>query len=654
MKDILSASLIVVLTAGCGSDSKTNTTTLAPVTDATIDFKESDVIATQRAWDLAIRGEGFFVVESQDGDQFYTRAGSLVKNAEATLMSRDGHLVMAYAIDSQGQTLSQLEAINLETVVSAPKPTTQINLQINLDATASIQTTDIDASSEAAALSTSQFSTAITTYDSLGLERSLSIFFKKVAKNKWVYQIIAPLSQSGELAFNSRGQLISAPDTLGHFVLDFSNSTQFASPSTTSSLSQNGQGLGTLQSFNVTKSGRVRGSFDNGTTMDLYQIPLALFSNASKLARVANTKHTFAATNASGPAVIETPKTFGRGWIQAFAYESRYAPEVNLPDFSQGMLRNSTRPLDLAIAGPGFFMTEDSETNEILYTRKGSLALNSNNEITANDSGFAVQGYAIDSDGSVSASLAKIKISQVSTPAATNEIVFWINLNAGEVPLQTPFNPSSFGAAAASSHFSHSLTVYDSLGREHPVTAYFRKLQSNTWTYHLLAASTELEEENNAVQTPVVLSEGLLSFSSQGELASHQVTFARQVNWVGGAESVSALRINFSHPKAKVTQYDATDSSVNSVSQNGCTSGQLQSLNVTTHGIIMGTYSNGSEIPLAALALATFANDEGLASRSDWLHYYLASPLSGAPRIGLANRLGRGSVYSYALDIKYQ
>ena len=125
--------------------------------------------------DAAITGNGLFVTQ-KNGVQQFTRAGNFTVDSQGQLTTQDGQLVMGYpavnGVVSPSQTLAPL-VINQGQLIPA-NPTTAIQTQTNLDASAAVGTS---------------FSTPITVFDSLGTSHVLTYEFTKTASNAWSYNI---------------------------------------------------------------------------------------------------------------------------------------------------------------------------------------------------------------------------------------------------------------------------------------------------------------------------------------------------------------------------------------------------------------------------------------------------------------------------------
>jgi flagellar hook protein FlgE len=301
----------------------------------TSNFTNGSVNTTGVASNMALQGDGFFVV--QKGSQTnYTRAGDFTVNSSGQLCTTSGELVMGYpAVNGVVSTSSTLAPISVNQASTLPAvATTTFSTETNLDAAATVGTS---------------FSTPITVYDSLGTSQTLSIQYTNTGSNAWSYNITLPASStgaasattiaSGTMTFNSSGQLTSpsgsvtginitgladgaAPMSLTWNLTDSSGKqtlTQQASASATSATNQNGYADGTLGGYSVLADGTVQGQFSNGETLALGRVAVAGFANAQGLQQVGG--NDFESTFASGAAIVGQAGSAGNGTITGGAVE---------------------------------------------------------------------------------------------------------------------------------------------------------------------------------------------------------------------------------------------------------------------------------------------------------------------------------------------
>jgi flagellar hook protein FlgE len=305
------------------------------VDGTTANFTNGALSTTGVASNLALQGNGFFVV--QNGSQTgYTRAGDFTVNSSGQLSTPSGELVMGYpAVDGVISTTSALAPISVDQATTIPAvATTSFSANINLNSSAGVGAT---------------FSTPITVYDSLGASQELTINYTNTATNTWSYNITLPGAAtgvanpttiaSGTMTFNSSGQLTSPTggitginitglaDGAAEMKMTWNLNgtgttpiiTQEDSTSVTAATTQNGYGVGTLVSYSVLPDGTVQGQFSSNQTLALGQVAIASFSNVQGLTQTGNSS--YQSTFASGSAVIGQAGSAGNGTITGGSVE---------------------------------------------------------------------------------------------------------------------------------------------------------------------------------------------------------------------------------------------------------------------------------------------------------------------------------------------
>ncbi|MGN7174933.1 flagellar hook protein [Paenibacillus sp. FSL R5-0490] len=305
-------------------------------TIATIDtiHTQSSLQTTGRSLDLAISGDGYFVVKQGDA-QFFTRAGNLYLDDNGTLVNGDGMKVQAYEVDpATGKSTGQIGdvSVNVNALLPAVK-TDKITFSENLAANSN---------------NGSIFTQQIKIVDELGEERSVEVHFKKTTtSNQWELFINKDPNGAGvtpdhTLTFvNGKinaanalvtGKSISIPSGINDdpstaaadesvknitVSFDFSNLTQ-KNGTTTALVNPNGNTEGALESFNIGALGEINGVYSNGLVVTLGQLALAKFSNPSGLTKAGN--NLFQESINSGTANINVAGD-GRGSIASGSLE---------------------------------------------------------------------------------------------------------------------------------------------------------------------------------------------------------------------------------------------------------------------------------------------------------------------------------------------
>jgi flagellar hook protein FlgE len=315
--------------------------------------------------------------------------------------------------------------------------------------------------------------------------------------------------------------------------------------------------------------------------------------------------------------------------------------------FGQGAIQNTGRPLDLALRGGGFFVVKGQHNgiDGSYYTRDGRFSLDNKGKLV-NPQGLAVQGYLIDPAGAVGTQLGDLQIGGTSPPNPTTQMDLSVNLDATATP------PAAWNVAnaAGTSNFSTSTTVYDSLGNGHRVDVYFRAQGGGAWEWHAVVDGGELA--GGTAGTPTEIANGTLTFTTSGALQT-QTTTMSSASFVG-AQPNQAITFSFGDPiaaggtgMAGSTQF-AGASTVKAQSQNGYSAGELVEVLVGEDGTITGRFSNGHSRPIAQVAVASFASDEGLVRAGAQL--FTATRDSGEALVGVAGTGARGAISGGALE----
>jgi flagellar hook protein FlgE len=316
--------------------------------------------------------------------------------------------------------------------------------------------------------------------------------------------------------------------------------------------------------------------------------------------------------------------------------------------FGQGSLINTGRTLDLAVRGNGFFMVQGVHDGieDTYFTRDGQFFLDEEGFLV-NQEGLRVQGFDIDAAGVPSSILGDLQIGDQSEPLPTSNVTMALNLDSTAAVPAAAFDPLNAGAT---SNFSTSVTVFDSLGAEHRIDVFFRSNGNGGWEWHALADGGELS--GGVAGTPTEIANGTLTFNTDGSLQA-ETTIASSADFLNATPG-QVINFDFGQSIAEggtglegSTQF-ASPFSINSLVQDGFGAGALVNIVINDNGEITGQFSNGQDRPLARLALATFAADQGLRRAGGQL--FSESIDSGQPLIEAAAEGGRGAISSGALE----
>ncbi len=301
--------------------------------------------------------------------------------------------------------------------------------------------------------------------------------------------------------------------------------------------------------------------------------------------------------------------------------------------FTQGNITATSNPLDVAINGGGFFRMDNN--GSVSFTRNGQFQLNNTGYIV-DANGDKLTGYTANSNGALSTGApADLNINTASLPPKlTSTVNALLNLNAASTVPANSFNindPTSYNNAT-------SVSVYDSLGNSHSLQTFYVTNGNGSWNVY--ATSDGVPIGYTPPNPPVAI--GTLNFSTSGTVTSGS---PMAVSMPVGTGAATPLNISLNY--AGTTQYGA-QFSVNSLQQNGYTSGQLSNFSIGSDGKINGSYTNGQTATLGQVVLANFTDPNGLQSMGN--NQWAATAASGPPLIGAPGSASLGVLQSSATE----
>jgi flagellar hook protein FlgE len=312
-------------------------------------FSQGSLQTTSDSTNVALEGNGFFVVGDTAEDRYYTRAGSFFFNDEGYLVNPAGKYVLGYTDrDANNEIIASgpLQQIFLPAnTTSAPLQTSYFEIFSNLDVRSDIGAT---------------YSASTTIYDSKGAPHTMTVTFTHNGLNvggndEWTYDITIPGADvvggtpgldynlgNGTVEFDGTGTLVAPVGDIGIVTPDFTNGadpfaagtlewrlyddngtpiiTGYPIPSTTSATNTDGYPPGNLTSIIFDADGILQGVFDNGQVEEMAQLAVAQFNNPKGLLRMG--RNLYAETNSSGTPSIGSANTGGRGTVVGSSLES--------------------------------------------------------------------------------------------------------------------------------------------------------------------------------------------------------------------------------------------------------------------------------------------------------------------------------------------
>lgn len=307
--------------------------------------------------------------------------------------------------------------------------------------------------------------------------------------------------------------------------------------------------------------------------------------------------------------------------------------------FTQGNITVTNNPLDVAINGQGFFRL--SKDGAVSYTRNGQFLIDKEGYVV-NSSGLRLQGYAAD----YSVDPAGIIVPSSPTdifidpsdiqPKETTTVDVGVNLDSRQgAPANAPFNP----ADPLSYNSSTAITIYDSLGVPQVLTMYFIHTGTpNQWQIEYRVTGPQIATPITPTGSPQTL-----TFSASGLPTGTTTVTLSNIDTNTGANVINNLVVDLGDS----TQFGSSFG-VNSLTQNGFSSGRLAGISISDDGVIQGRYSNGQTRKMGQIVLAKFNNPNGLMNLGD--NQWQETSASGQPLIGAPGTGSLGVVQSAAIE----
>ncbi|SMC84961.1 flagellar hook protein FlgE [Rhizobium sp. RU36D] len=288
---------------------------------------ESTYTFTTSGTDLAVKGEGFFIVQGASGVEYLTRAGNFVEMSDGTLQNAAGYTLMGYPYnDGVDPTIvingyDGLEPVKLGTAAIAAKASENGRLPVNLTNTAAVGDT---------------FKTSLSAIDTQGTSRLIEFTYTKTGANAWTiegkYNGTTVLAAT-PVTFDALG-VMTAPTTpvtttalttglggaeMKSIAIDLTGTTQLASDSAPGKAGIDGSKASKATGYEINAEGVVSIKYDNGSLVPTYRIALATVQSPNNLLPVAGNLYT--TTTDSGVVVLGYAQNGAFGSVLSGALE---------------------------------------------------------------------------------------------------------------------------------------------------------------------------------------------------------------------------------------------------------------------------------------------------------------------------------------------
>jgi flagellar hook protein FlgE len=317
---------------------------------------QGSITSTSTTTDLAVQGDGYFLVSDANGNIFLTRNGSFVPDASGNLVNSAGYYLMGYNLQNGqaavGDSVADLQKVNVARSAEKATATTSGTLSLNLPSTAAVvAAADLPSTNSANSQYTDM--TSVVAYDNLGGAVTLNVYATKTAANTWEVDVYnaADAAAGGGFPYSAgplttatldfdptTGGLTSVSQTVAGvttttastfsltipngqpMTLDLGQTTQLASSFTVNTATANGNAPSAMTGVSISANGTLSYQYANGTSSPAYEIPLATVPSEDNLALATGDAYQTSAD--SGPLRIGTAGTAGFGSVESSSLES--------------------------------------------------------------------------------------------------------------------------------------------------------------------------------------------------------------------------------------------------------------------------------------------------------------------------------------------
>ncbi len=580
--------------------------------------------------DLAIEGEGFFVVSADKGvTQKFTRNGEFLFDANGNLVTTGGLVVQGW---TRGNDLDNLNDHNIFTVdntgpikgiqidpgmVMPAKSSSSISLRANLNSGRKIEQMD----------SIAMLDSAVRT---------------KADGSNPVYDSNFKIQQIGEdmgVVFNSEGNALGLTEDQGIWV-SYKNSKmlrEVVDSKGVSTLGLNGALISFSNDSNVSgitslvaAKDAINAATDQTGITAYIDAGVLRLENKNDLEGNENLKNIIVTDSGTGVFA-----NFANGDADITSFRYKYTTS-NDPDFTTGQFKTTEQLRELIqhdanmVKNPDGPYKDSTSSISVTVNKYGMFEIQNKDDGNGVDDTMSVLVTAYSSDNVASNILFRDAMAAMNTSAL---------LEGGRATSSERLTKAVHNA---------SIDIFDSLGSKHNVRVEFYKSGPLEWKFRAVVPSpARIVGASEAY--PNIFEGGRVTFNGDGSLAGIYppiLEFEPQ----NGAKSPQRIDLAFGSNKAfdGLTSVDKV-SETYAIDQNGYQAGDLADIRFDNNGNLLGAFSNGRSIALAQVALANFANNSGL--QADGNNLFSRSANSGTPLIGAPNTGRRGGVSGNKLEM---
>ena len=590
-------------------------------------FSQGSVQNSDKNTDVAIQGDGFFIISPDGGNTYkYTRAGDFKFDAGGNFVDNNGFITQGWLRDSTTglvDSTAPITNINIPPGLTTPaNPSTEVVLKANLNSGSKIES----------------FSPAYN------------------VKTGTPPSVTTP--GTGD-AFDANGNPISS----GNLGVMFNETGEAFSLQTGQGIWASFQSTTLLGTADVTAGSvlDIRFTLDDGTVIDIDDAggstPTA---NANAFAAKINAQSSVTGVTANVNLTSGNPRIdlFNTNESASAAHNIRlsnggadtsglvmgtvvtaykYTYNPNVSNTSTMTDKTFTTMSDLRYAMERQARDVNGDGDETNDNNNIKIIVNKSGKFELTNQGGGAGDYDLN-----------LRITALNT-GITENTRFTRNMEAMNAALPAGSTGKAFSQSFNAATHSSSIDVFDSLGSKHTLRMEFRKtaLDKATGSRWDMLITVPAPATIDTV-SPFNEKVGSVRFNNDGSLATYNPP---NISFSGNNGSAPEQQVNLSFGTANafdgMTSFDAA-SSTSGISQDGFTGGDLIGIRIDQSGTLIGSFSNGRSFGLAQIAMAKFTNNEGLSTEGGNVYYQTSN--SGDPIIGTAATAGRGFIQSSALE----
>ena len=597
----------------------------ATVSSMTKIFSQGSVQNSDKNTDVAIQGDGFYIISPDGGNTYkYTRAGDFKFDASGNFVDNNGFITQGWLRDpatGKVDSTAPIENINIPPGLTTPaNPTNEVVLKANLNSGPLVESFspayEVASGTPPAAPilpATDANGNPIASGDmGVMFNESGEAFSLQKDQGIWASFTASTVTGTGAVA-------AGAADLDITFTLDDGSTEQIT---TTGGLAANTA---------VTNGNRFVSAINSKTSITGISASYDVVAN--NIVLVNENANQASSHNINVSAVGNANSSLAAAQTDTTAYKYQYDPAAATPTNLNGNKTFTT-------------ISDLRQALEVQAQDPDGNGTNNNIEIIVNDAGkFELSnpgGTAEDYD-------INLKITAIVGTGITENTRFTRSMTSMNSVLPQASGGRAFSQSFNAATHSSSIDLFDSLGSKHTLRVEFRKtavdlITGSTWSM------TVSVPEPSTIDTTAPFNEkvGLVKFNSDGSLATYSppnISFSG--NNGSAPDQQVALALGTANAFDGMTSFDSR-SSTSGISQDGYTGGDLVGIRIDQSGTLVGSFSNGRSFGLAQIGMAKFTNNEGLSAEGG--NVYIQTANSGDPIIGTAATAGRGFIQSSALE----